>query len=72
MLDVLVSGASRIVGARGHAGGGVYPHIIRLLEHGRLDVSAMIDCRMTLDQAPAALERSRKRTDAKILLVPSL
>jgi hypothetical protein len=32
----------------------------------------MIDCRMTLDQAPAALERSRKRTDAKILLVPSL
>ncbi len=69
MLDVLVSGASRIVGARGHAGGGVYPHIIRLLEHDRIDVAAMIDCRMTLDQAPAALERSRKRTDAKILLV---
>jgi threonine dehydrogenase-like Zn-dependent dehydrogenase len=69
MLDVLVSGASKIVGARGHAGGGIYPHIIRMLEHDRLNIAPMIDCRMPLDQAPAALERSRSRTDAKILMI---
>ena len=69
MLDVLVSGASRIVGARGHAGGGVFPHIIRLLEHGRLNVSAMIDHRMPLSDAAAALQRSKSRADSKIMLV---
>lgn len=68
MLDVLVSGASRIVGARGHAGGGVFPHIIRLLEHGRLNVAAMIDHRMPLSEAAEALERSKSRADSKIML----
>jgi threonine dehydrogenase-like Zn-dependent dehydrogenase len=71
MLDVLVSGASRIVGARGHAGGGVFPHIIRLLEHGRLPVEPMIDHRMPLSDASAAVQRSRSRQDAKIMLIAS-
>lgn len=71
MLDVLVSGAARIVGARGHAGGGVFPHVIRLLEHGRMDVSAMIDHRMPISEAGAALQRSRSREDAKIMLTAS-
>ncbi len=69
MLDVLVSGAARIVGARGHAGGGVFPHVIRLLEHGRMDVSPMLDARMDLGDAAAAVQRSRTREDAKIMLV---
>lgn len=69
MLDVLVSGASRIVGARGHAGGGVYPQIIRMLEHGVLDVAGMISHHMPLSQAAEAVERSRTREDAKIMLV---
>lgn len=69
MLDVLVSGASSIVGARGHAGGGVFPHMIRLLEHGRMDVSPIVDHRMALQDAAAAVDRSRSREDAKIMLV---
>jgi threonine dehydrogenase-like Zn-dependent dehydrogenase len=69
MLDVLVSGASCIVGARGHAGGGVFPRIIRLLEHGRMDLSPLVSCRMPLRSAADAVERSRSRVDAKIMLV---
>jgi len=69
MLDVLVSGASSIVGARGHAGGGVYPHIIRMMEHGVLDIGGMISHRMPLSDAAAAVERSRTREDSKIMLV---
>lgn len=68
MLDVLVSGAARIVGARGHAGGGVFPHVIRLLEHRRLDVAPMITSRLPMASAEEAIERSSRRVDAKIML----
>lgn len=68
MLDALVSGASAIVGARGHAGGGVYPHVIRLLEHQRLSIAPMITARMPLEQAAPAVARSSTRQDAKIML----
>jgi len=69
MLDALVSGASRIVGARGHAGGGVFPQIIRMMEHGVLDIGGMISHRMPMAQAAQAVERSRSREDAKIMLI---
>jgi threonine dehydrogenase-like Zn-dependent dehydrogenase len=69
MLDVLVSLASCIVGARGHAGGGVFPHILRLLAHDRLPIREMVSCRLPLSRAASAVERSRDRQDAKILLV---
>jgi threonine dehydrogenase-like Zn-dependent dehydrogenase len=69
MLDSLVSGASRIVGARGHAGGGVFPHILRMMEHGVLDIGGMISHRMPLMQAAEAVERSKTREDSKIMLV---
>ncbi len=69
MLDVLVSGASRIVGARGHAGGGVYPQILRLMEHGVMEVGGMISQRMPLSQAAVGVDRSRSREDSKIMLV---
>lgn len=69
MLDSLVTGASRIVGARGHAGGGVFPHILRMMEHGVLDIGGMISHRMPLLQAAEAVERSKSREDSKIMLV---
>ncbi len=68
-LDVLVSGASSICGARGHAGGGCFPNLLRLMERGRLDVRPMITTRMGLGEAQAAVERSALRVDAKIMLV---
>jgi scyllo-inosose 3-dehydrogenase len=69
MLDHLVTQAARIVGARGHAGGGVFPDLLRLLTTGRVDLEPMITARLPLALGAQALERSRTREDAKILLV---
>ncbi len=68
LLDVLVTQAARIAGARGHAGGGCFPRIIRLLEAGRLDVEAMITRRYSFDDTLAAVAKSCDRTDGKILI----
>lgn len=68
-LDVLVSGASSICGARGHAGGGCFPNLLRLMERGRLDVRPMITRHMPLARADEAIVLSTTREDAKIMLV---
>ena len=69
MLDVLVSKAARIVGARGHAGYGIYPHFIDLLANGRIVLDSMITHTAPLSDFEAAFERSRSREDGKILLL---
>lgn len=68
LLDVLVTQAARIAGARGHAGGGCFPRILRLLEAGRLDIEPMITRRYPFSQALEAVEKSCDRTDGKILV----
>jgi len=68
MLDVLVSKAARIVGARGHAGYGIYPHIIELLANGIITLDSMITHTAPLSDHEAAFDRSRSREDGKILL----
>lgn len=68
-LDRLVTQAARIVGARGHAGGGCFPNLIRMMERGVLDPTPMISHRMPLLDAIAGLERSTTRKDGKIMLV---
>ena len=67
-LDGLVSGAQKIVGARGHSGYGIFPNIIRLIAAGRLDPRPMITARFPFGEALAALERSSARIDGKILV----
>lgn len=67
-LDRMVSGASKIVGSRGHAGGSCFPNVIRMLVNGVLDPSAMISAHMGIFDAVEALERSTLRTDGKIML----
>jgi hypothetical protein len=67
-LDALVTGASGIVGARGHAGGGCFPAILRLIESGRLDPAPMITARFPFPETLLALERSRTRADGKIMI----
>lgn len=67
-LDGLVSGAQKIVGARGHSGYGIFNNIIRLIAAGRLDPRPMITARFPFDEALAALERSATRIDGKILI----
>lgn len=68
MLDVLVSKAARIVGARGHAGYGIYPRIIELIASGRIDPAPMITTRTPLTEHAQAFEQSKTREDGKILL----
>ncbi|MDP1846052.1 MAG: scyllo-inosose 3-dehydrogenase [Candidatus Moranbacteria bacterium] len=67
-LDVLVSGANKIIGARGHAGYGIFPYIIRMLASDRLDLRGMITARYPFEKILDALELSTKRTDGKILI----
>lgn len=69
LLDVLVSGAMGICGARGHAGGGCFPQLLRLLERERLNLAPMITRRMSLREAGAAVVASSDRRDAKIMLL---
>ncbi|MBI5827528.1 MAG: alcohol dehydrogenase catalytic domain-containing protein [Deltaproteobacteria bacterium] len=67
-LDRLVSGANRIVGARGHAGYGIFPNIISLISRGRLDPSPMISRRFPFDSAIEALKASVNRNECKVMV----
>ena len=68
MLDVLVSGAASITGARGHAGGGCFPQVIRLLTHDRIQIQEMITSRIPFAEFHRALDQSCSRADGKIML----
>lgn len=67
-LDSLVTGANKIVGARGHAGYGIYPNIIRLLANGQLQINDMITTQLPFQETMAGLERSTSRKDGKIII----
>lgn len=68
LLDVLVTQAASITGARGHSGGGCFPRILRLMERGRLRVEPMITRRYPFQQTLEALHQSCDRRDAKIMV----
>ncbi len=67
-LDILVSGAKSIVGARGHAGYGIYNNIIRLLLTGRLKVLDMVTSHFDFNRAMEGIKKSTERIDGKIML----
>lgn len=67
-LDNLVSTASSIVGARGHAGYGIFPFIIKLLACGKLDLRNMITARYPFSKVMEAIKRATDRTDGKIII----
>ncbi|MBT3218522.1 MAG: alcohol dehydrogenase catalytic domain-containing protein [Proteobacteria bacterium] len=67
-LDVLVSSASWIVGARGHAGGS-FDHLIRMMERGVLDPGAIVTAQLPLDDVLVGMKQSTTRKDGKILLI---
>ena len=67
-LDVLVSGANKIIGARGHAGYGIFPYIIKLLSSRNLGLEKMITARYPFGKVMEAFEASSRRTDGKILI----
>lgn len=67
-LDVLVTRAARVVGARRHVGRGIFPRVIRLMESGRLSLDSVVTSRFPFERTIDALAASTKRIDAKILV----
>ena len=67
-LDNLVSGANKIIGARGHSGYGIFPSIIKLIAAGKLNLEKMITARYPFESVMDAIKASSKRSDAKILV----
>lgn len=67
-LDNLVSGANKIVGARGHSGYAIFPSIIKLIATGRLKLDKMITARYPFARIMDAIKSSSERTDGKILI----
>jgi len=67
-LDTLVTKANKIVGARGHAGYGIYPNIIRLLGAGRIPAARMITSHFVFEEVLGAVKQSSSRTDGKIMV----
>lgn len=67
-LDNLVSGANKIVGARGHSGYAIFPSIIKLIATGRLKLHKMITARYPFARIMDAIKASSGRTDGKILI----
>lgn len=66
-LDILVSGANKIIGSRGHAGG-IYNNIIRLVTSGRLKIKNMITLHFSFKDILKAIEKSVDRSDGKIMV----
>ncbi len=67
-LDVLVSGANKIIGSRGHSSYGIFPYIIRLIATGRLRLEKMITARYAFGDIMEAIRASSQRKDGKILV----
>lgn len=61
----------QLAGSLGHAGHGTFPHVIRLMASGKLDMRAMVSAVLPLDHGVAAFKRLEAREDAKIILMPS-
>lgn len=54
--------------AKGNAGHGTYPNVLRLMASGRIDPQPMITAKYPFAQLPTALEASRTRGHGKILV----
>ncbi|MCF6147050.1 MAG: alcohol dehydrogenase catalytic domain-containing protein [Candidatus Kuenenia sp.] len=67
-LDNLVSGANKIIGARGHSGYAIFPSIIKLISNGKLELKKMITAKYPFAKIMDAIRASSERTDGKILI----
>ncbi len=67
-LDIIVSGANKIIGARGHSGYGIFPSIIKLVASGRLNLERMITSTYPFNSVLNAIKASSARMDGKILV----
>jgi threonine dehydrogenase-like Zn-dependent dehydrogenase len=62
---------SQFYGAQGHSGDENFPNVIRLVASGRLDLSPIVTGRYNLKDVVQAINKSRDRTDGKIMVFPN-
>jgi threonine dehydrogenase-like Zn-dependent dehydrogenase len=62
-----VKGAT-VVFAKGNAGHGTYPNVLRMIAGGRIDPRAMLTAKYPFHEMDAALSASRARAHGKILV----
>lgn len=67
-LDVLVTQANLVAGARGHAGSGVFPSILRLMAASRLPAEKMITSRVPFSRVQDAVWKATERVDGKVMV----
>jgi scyllo-inosose 3-dehydrogenase len=59
---------ARLILAKGNAGHGTYPHVLRLMASGRIDPIPMITAKYPFAELKTALDVSRARGHGKILV----
>lgn len=67
-LNPLVSGAQRLVGARGHAGAGIFEQVIRLMASRRLNPLSMVSKTYEFDAVFEAIKRAGACIDGKVMV----
>jgi threonine dehydrogenase-like Zn-dependent dehydrogenase len=67
-FNPIVSGANMMVGARGHAGHGVFDQVIRLIASGRLKPAEMITSAFEFDEVIPAIHQAAKLQDGKVMV----
>lgn len=67
-VNSMVSGAAGLIGSRGHAGGGVYANLIRLIATGRIPAARMITSRRAWADAIDAFDLAAQCNDGKVMV----
>ena len=72
MLPVLRKNA-KIIGSLGHAGSGIFPHVLSMMASGRIDARKIVTGRFSLDNIEKGIEEASKRElgHGKILVSPN-
>jgi len=69
-IELFQTHAAQLYGSQGHSGFGIFPNVIRLMASGKIDMRKIITGRYSLNELNKAIERLKKRVDAKILIKP--
>lgn len=70
-LETFQTKAGQVIGSQGHAGSGIFPSVIRLVEAGRIDMTKIITKKFRLEDGIKAMELAKDRSEVKITVKPS-
>lgn len=67
-FNPIVSNANHIIGARGHAGHGVFDYVIKLMSSGRLNAASMITSTFSFEDTITAIQQAEQLQDGKVMV----